>query len=244
MIRSLVFFALCTNGVIAFAPRSTTSFAAKSKALNLSDGASEALSLKPEETALVFIEYQNEFTTQGGALYDAVKDCMEKTGTIENSKKVMNAARSAGCQIIHAPIMFDEGHKEISPNAFGILAGVKEGQLFKSNQWGSDFCEGMKPAEGDIVVQGKRGLCGFASTNLDFTLRQNNIKNVVLGGFLTNCCVESTMRSAYELGYNVYTMKDCCAATSMEGQEAAYEHTFGMFSVPTTSDNIVAAVTK
>ena len=34
-------------------------------------------------------------------------------------------------------------------------------------------------------------------------LRQNGIKDVALCGFLTNCCVESSMRSAYELGYNV-----------------------------------------
>ena len=59
----------------------------------------------------------------------------------------------------------------------------------------------MKPAKDDIVCKGKSGLCGFHSTNLDFVLRQNNVKNVVLGGFLTNCCVESTMRSAYERGY-------------------------------------------
>jgi len=43
------------------------------------------------------------------------------------------------------------------------------------------------------------------------------------------------MRSAYELGYQVYTTKDCCAATSVAGHEAAYEHTFGMFSFPSTS---------
>ena len=86
------------------------------------------------------------------------------------------------------------------------------------------------------MVKGKRGLCGFHSTNLDFILRQNDIKNVVLGGFLTNCCVESTMRAAYERGYRVYTLKDCCAATSMAGQDAAIEHTFGMFSMPVTSD--------
>ncbi len=36
--------------------------------------------------------------------------------------------------------------------------------------------------------------CGFASTNLDFILRQRGIQHVALGGFLTNCCVESTMR--------------------------------------------------
>jgi nicotinamidase-related amidase len=36
----------------------------------------------------------------------------------------------------------------------------------------------------------------------------------VLAGFLTNCCVESTMRVAYEKGYNVITLTDCTAATS------------------------------
>lgn len=202
------------------------------------------ISLSAEETALVLIEFQNEFTTEGGALHDAVKECMEKTGTLENARKVMDAARSAGCKIIHLPIMFDEGHNELSTNSYGILAGIKEGGLFKAGEFGSDFCEMMKPADSDIVTKGKVGLCGFASTNLDFILRHNNIRNVVLGGFLTNCCVESTMRTAYEKGYKVYTMKDCCAATSVEGQEAAYEHTFGMFSTPTTSSEIISAVTK
>ena len=59
----------------------------------------------------------------------------------------------------------------------------------------------MKPQGREIVASGKRGLCGFATTNLDFILRQNECKNIVLGGFLTNCCIESSMRSAYELGY-------------------------------------------
>jgi nicotinamidase-related amidase len=49
--------------------------------------------------------------------------------------------------------------------------------------------EGMQPSTEDVVVEGKRGLCAFASTNLDFQLRQNGIENLVLAGFLTNCCV-------------------------------------------------------
>ena len=51
------------------------------------------------------------------------------------------------------------------------------------------------------MVEGKRGLDGFATTNLDFILRSRKIENVAIAGFLTNCCVESTMRTAYELGY-------------------------------------------
>ena len=131
---------------------------------------------------------------------------------------------------------------EIGKDPYGILAGVKNGECFVAGEWGSAICDAMAPAEGDLIVQGKRGLCGFHSTNLDFILRQNDIQNVVLGGFLTNCCVESTMRAAYERGYRVYTLKDCTAATSMAGQEAAIEHTFGMFSLPVTSDVIINAI--
>jgi len=64
------------------------------------------LSLDPKETALLLIEYQNEFTTEGGVLYDAVKDCMVATGTLENSKKMLDAAREKGCIVLHIPISF------------------------------------------------------------------------------------------------------------------------------------------
>jgi len=88
-------------------------------------------------------------------------------------------------------------------------------------------------------VKGNSGLCGFKSTNLEFLLGQSGAKNVVLGGFLTNCCVESTMRSGYERGFKVYTLKDCVAATSLPAQDATLEYNFGRFSVVTTSDQIL-----
>jgi nicotinamidase-related amidase len=240
MISYLTLLAALISQASGFITPSLTFIQRETTHLNMST--EETLAIKAEDTALVFIEYQNEFTSEDGALHGAVKECMEATGTIENSKKVMDEARGAGCTIIHLPITFEEGHSEISKKPYGILAGIKEGELFKSGTWGAKICDTMTPSAGDIIAKGKNGLCGFASTNLDFLLRQNQVKNVVLAGFLTNCCVESTMRSAYELGYNVYTLKDCCAATSIEGQNAAYEHTFGMFSVPTTSTELMAGL--
>ena len=38
---------------------------------------SDNLSLDPKTTAVVLIEYQNDFTTDGGALHGAVADVME-----------------------------------------------------------------------------------------------------------------------------------------------------------------------
>merc|ERR1711920_334463 len=92
--------------------------------------------------------------------------------------------------------------------------------------------DSMKPESGDILVTGKRGLDCFPNTDLEAQLKLNGIETVVLGGFLTNCCVESTMRTAYEKGFNVITLIDCTATTSKTGQTAATSETFGMFSQP------------
>ena len=80
----------------------------------------------------------------------------------------------------------------------------------------------------------------FASTNLDFVLRSRGITNIALGGFLTNCCVESTMRTGYEKGYNVVTLKDCTAALSEEEQKAAVEKNYPMFSRPMDHNEFIA----
>lgn len=168
---------------------------------------------------------------------------MKETNMMENSVNVVKEARKAGVKVIHVPIGFAKGHNEIN-GQYGILNGVKEGGAFETGTWGAEICQQMAPEDGDIVVGGKTGLCGFASTNLDMVLRQNGITDIALCGFLTNCCVESTMRSAYELGYNVKTLTDCMAATSGDAQKAAIEHNFGMFSVPTTSKDWIADLTK
>ena len=190
------------------------------------------MNVTAEKTAVVLIEYQNDFTSEGGTLHDAVKDVMAQTQMLENSKAVATAARDAGATIIHAPISFAPGYAEISSHPYGILKGVVDTESFKKGTWGVDLHEEMQPAEGDIVVEGKRGLDTFASTNLDFILRSKGIDTIALGGFLTNCCVESTMRTGYENGYQVITLTDCVAATSMEEHHNAIEKDFPMFSQP------------
>uniref|UniRef100_UPI00356971D4 cysteine hydrolase family protein n=1 Tax=Nocardioides sp. TaxID=35761 RepID=UPI00356971D4 len=171
------------------------------------------MSIDPSKTAVVLIEFQNDFTSEGGALHDAVKGVMESTGMLSNTKNVVDKARAAGVTVMHAPISFQAGYNEITKHPYGILAGVVNSTAFVKGEWGSAIVDDLAPAETDIVIEGKRGLDTFASTNLDFMLRSKGIETVVLAGFLTNCCVESTMRSAYENGYEVITLTDCAAAT-------------------------------
>ena len=202
------------------------------------------MDVDPRKTALVLIEYQNDFTTEGGSLHDAVKGVMDETGMLENTKRLVDEARKAGATIIHAPISFAPGYGELGnpDKVYGILKGVIDSNSFVKGTWGVEICDDLSPQEGDIVVEGKRGLDTFATTNLDFVLRSNDIETVVLGGFLTTCCVESTMRSAYEKGYDVITLTDCTAATSDEEQRVATARDYPMFSQPMTSTEVTEAL--
>ncbi|WP_420110856.1 cysteine hydrolase family protein [Pseudactinotalea sp.] len=200
------------------------------------------LTLDPARTALVLIEYQNEFTSPGGVLHDAVAPVMESTNMLSNTTALVEKARAAGVTIMHAPITFAPGYGELSTHPYGILKGVVDGNAFVKGTWGAAIIDELAPAEGDILIEGKRGLDTFASTNLDFILRSKGIDTIILGGFLTNCCVESTMRTGYENGFRVITLTDCTAATSQAEHDNALSFDYPMFSTPVTSEEIVASL--
>jgi len=191
--------------------------------------------MDPKRTAIVLVEYQHDFTSEGGALHGAVQGVMESTGMLENTKAAVAAAREAGAVVIHSPIQFAEGYGEITSHPYGILKGVVDTNAFVKGSWGAEIVEDVAPQPGDIVLEGKRGLDAFASTNLDFILRSKGIETVAISGFLTNCCVESTMRSAYEKGFEVVTLTDCVGATSEEEHKNAITYDYPMFSKPMTA---------
>jgi len=192
------------------------------------------------KTAVVCIEFQNEFATEGGKLYPAVKDVMAETNMLSKTADVCKAAREKGAKVILAPIIFKEDGSDNPNKNLGILAGCNNDKLFTEGTWNAEFCDAMKPQEGDLIVKGKKGLDAFPGTDLEELLVTNGIETVAVCGFLTNCCVESTMRTAFEKGFNTVTLTDCCATTSAEGQKGAAEGTFGMFSKPMTAEAFTA----
>jgi nicotinamidase-related amidase len=199
--------------------------------------------MDPKTTALVLIEFQNDFTSDGGTLHGAVAEVMAATDTVGHGQQALAAAHEAGATVIHSPISFAPGYNEISAHPYGILKGVVDSTSFVKGTWGCQIVDSMAPVDGDIVLEGKRGLDAFGSTNLDFILRSKGITTIVLAGFLTNCCVESTMRSAYEKGFEVYTLTDAVGATSLPEHQNAITYDYPMFSKPITTAEFVSTVT-
>ena len=182
-----------------------------------------------KDTALILIECQNEFCSVDGGLYAAIKEVLTENNVLKNIKETLSALRG-NCNIIHVPIAFAEGYPEVAKEPYGIMKGVVDGNAFIKNSKAAEFYAELAPQKGDIVAEGKKTLSAFNSSNLDAILRANEIKTIAIVGFLTNVCVESTARDAFDLGYNVHILSDCTAATSKEEQQYAVEKIFPLFA--------------
>jgi ureidoacrylate peracid hydrolase len=195
--------------------------------------------MKAKETAVVLIEFQNDFCKEGGKLHDGVKGELARQNTIPNAMKLAEEARKKGATVIHSPFVFNEKYFE-DHQMQGIVKAVADGDAFREGSWGAEIIDELKPQEGDQVVGGKCTLCGFNKTNLDELLKQGDIKNVVIGGFLTNFCVESTARTAYDRGYGVTIIQDATAANSEEEQNHSEQKIFPLLGQTLSVDQFIS----
>jgi len=174
--------------------------------------------MQASQTAVVLIEFQNEFCKDGGKLFDAVKDEIARLDTVGHAVELAEKAREKGCLVIHCPFVFDQPWTE-EHCVCGIIADAANDGAFRPGDWGTELIEELAPVEGDVVLSGKHALSGFTNTGLHEILEQHDIKNVAIAGFLSNVCVESTARSAYDRGYRVQVIHDAVAATSEANQQ-------------------------
>lgn len=175
-----------------------------------------------ERTGLLIVDPYNDFMSEGGKLYQAIKPTADASGMFDNLRRIIPAARAANIQIFivphHRSCAHDfDGWQHMTPFQ---KAGVPT-KPFEKGSWGGEFNEEFGPKPGDVVVHEHWAQSGFANTDLDAQLKQHGIEKIILVGLVANSCIESTGRFGMELGYHVTLVTDGTAAFSPEGMQAA-----------------------
>ena len=183
-----------------------------------------AISIRGEDTALIVVDMQNDFCTNGGMLQRIGIDILMIQNIIPNVKEAINAARVAGIKIIYLKMGYKEDLSDLgseqSPNRdrhLRVNVGVKiktpdgrNGQILIRDTWNTDIVSELKPQDEDVIIY-KTRYSGFYKTDLDSVLKQNQIKNIIFTGCTTSVCVESTVRDAMFRDYSSIVLEDCTA---------------------------------
>lgn len=94
------------------------------------------------------------------------------------------------------------------------------------------------PHPEDIIVTKLHTMSGFHNTDLDRILKTLNCDTLLFAGAVTNLCVESTVRSAFDRGYNCVVLSDCVAAMNEEAQSFALDVIFPILGQVCSSEEV------
>lgn len=107
----------------------------------------------------------------------------------------------------------------------------------------ADFLDELQPV-GDEIIIDKSSSGVFPVTNLDRLLRNMGITTLVFTGTSTNGCVESAVRDAVDLGYDVVMVSDACAAGTRQAHNRALTCLEGVLTRVLTTQEVVEQVTE
>ncbi|TMO84315.1 isochorismatase family cysteine hydrolase [Pseudoalteromonas spongiae] len=180
-------------------------------------------------SALVLIEYQNEWVSPKGTLRNLlVKNKKAFAQAISQSQQLLAKARQHQMHIVHVTLKPDANYQIFGNAQFGLRAAIK-----KAKTWQGDMANihpNFQPKAGEFVISERSGASAFAGSSLDSYLRNNNITTLYLAGFATHVCVESTLREAHDKGYTTYVVTDATGAFTQQQQtyfEDEILHHFG-----------------
>ncbi len=192
----------------------------------------DAIEVDRTRCAVMVVDMQNAFASQGGMFELAGLDISGACSVISVCKDVLRTAWEAGILVVYLQMGYDaqlttSGGPE-SPNAYKELALrlIKQrpelkGKVLTEGTWDWQVVDELKPHSGDLVVN-KTRYSGFCGTPLDSLLRTRGIKTLFFTGIATNICVESTLRDAFFLDYWPVLLRD---ATMQAGPPLLQEAT-------------------
>ncbi|GHF88099.1 cysteine hydrolase [Thalassotalea marina] len=176
-----------------------------------------------KHSAVVLIEYQNEWVSSQGKLRNfLVEDDKAFAHAIVQSKKLLTAARKQGMQVIHVTLAPDVNYKVFGQAQFGLRAAIPKVKTWQGKM--QDIHPDFVPQANEYVITQRTGASAFAGSSLDSYLRNNKIDTLYLAGFATHVCVESTLREAHDKGYNTYVVTDATGAFKEAQQDYFEQH--------------------
>jgi ureidoacrylate peracid hydrolase len=186
--------------------------------------APQPLTIDPRHTAVIVVDMQNDFLSEGGMFARAGADIAPGRSAIEPTARVLDAARRAGMKVVYLKMEFEPDLSNAggpgAPNlerhlAFGVGRSAtapdgSDSRVLIKDTWNTAIVSELAPQPADIVMS-KHRYSGFFETELDTVLKANSIRKLIFTGVTTSVCVESTLRDAFFRDYPCLLLSDCAA---------------------------------
>ncbi|EZP33407.1 cysteine hydrolase family protein [Pseudomonas sp. RIT288] len=174
------------SGVLA----SSAAMADNHPTIRAMSGATPVDHLPAGKSALVVIDFQNEYFSGRMPIPDGA-------AALAKTRELITFADSHKIPVYHV--------QHVAPAGSPVFA--LDGQTVR-------FHPDMQPRPRDVVLQ-KSTVSVFASTDLDQQLKKAGIQTLIISGLMTHACVAGAARDAAPLGYSVIVASDASATRAI-----------------------------
>ena len=216
------------------------------------DAKPEAISIDTARAAVIVVDMQNDFGSEGGMLQRVGLDVSPIQAAVAPTAKVLEAARKEGIKVIYLKMAFkpdlsDAGSTDAVNRVRHLRLNVgmsvrapngKESRILIRDTWNTDILAELTPKADDIVLY-KTRFSGFYNTELDGVLKRLGIKHLILTGCLTSVCVESTARDAMFRDYLPVVLADCTGEAKQLTDETSLVRIERFFGWVSKSGNFI-----
>jgi len=173
-------------------------------------------------TAFLIVDAQNAFCSAGGSFRQRgyILPCVSATLRVMDSMLAM--AHKRGDLVAFTQLAYAQAYRDAGLLVHDIAPAIKKLGAYLAGTWDSEVYGFENRLPSDIVIR-KRRYDPFFKTDLERMLVRNQVGRIVVAGLLTNVCVESCVRSAFDRDYQVVVVSDGCTTYSKALHHASLE---------------------
>ncbi len=191
----------------------------------------------PKRTCLLLIDTQNFVWNPQVAERHPYFDATLRETVIPNLQKLLHAFRAAGGEVMYTVM------ENLTEDGRDRSLDYKLSKFFiAKGSWDAKVLDAVAPS-GDEIIIPKTSSGVFNSTNIEYILRNIGIDTLVVTGFLTDQCVDHTVRDAADRGFYPVCVSDACATHAPERHTTALS-AFKGYCRTVTTDTLVSELTK
>ncbi len=198
---------------------------------------SEQPSIPQANTAVLFNDMINgNLRTKSNAEHNKL---IEASGLIRNSVRLVARARERQIPIVWIRVERRADYADVVfplTDAF-LASGRKRPAATVHGSYEAANVDELPVRPEDQVILKPR-FNPFIGTDLDLQLRARKITTILFGGYSTNVGVESGVRTARDLGYDVVVVSDCCYNVQQDMHEWSLKKVMPIFARVLTTDEV------
>ena len=193
--------------------------------------------------ALLVIDMQNGFVSKGGS-YDLMGLNISKYSEVVPSlKQLIGFCRKVKIPIFYSQAVREESGIDLLTRSHRILPKSREERIKRRpicirGSWDAEIVEELRPNFDDHVVIKRRDSV-FQDTEVEVWLRSLGIDSIIFAGIDTSICVESSLRDAFNHGYDIILISDATASNNLNHYNSTLDNIRNYYGLVMNLDEFI-----